>query len=324
MEKSARKTARKPLGVIESLSSGFELIWQNPWILLVPIALDLFLWLWPQISAKPLFQQTLALLALSVPPNTSADTMQNIEVFREMLQTSGDSMNIMGVLAAGMPTVIGLEPPAAATVRAVFVVGDSIGLLGLAVLLGLGGGLILSGYLEMTACSVRNETNGQPFLARWLRAFTHLILLAILVALGLFVLMIPVTLVAGALSMASQAIGSFLLLGGMMLIFWTLLYLVFAVPALFISRVNAPQALLNSISVFRFDFWSAIGLTFIVYLVRTGFTLVWQVFDNNVWGVVFNVIANAFVSSGLIAATMIFYNDRMNWITAAREKKEKR
>jgi len=217
-----------------------------------------------------------------------------------------------------------LEPPAAATVRAVFVVGDSIGLLGLAVLLGLGGGLILSGYLEMTACSVRNETNGQPFLARWLRAFTHLILLAILVALGLFVLMIPVTLVAGALSMASQAIGSFLLLGGMMLIFWTLLYLVFAVPALFISRVNAPQALLNSISVFRFDFWSAIGLTFIVYLVRTGFTLVWQVFDNNVWGVVFNVIANAFVSSGLIAATMIFYNDRMNWITAAREKKEKR
>jgi len=58
----------------------------------------------------------------------------------------------------------------------------------------------------------------------------------------------------------------------------------------------------------------------IVYLVRTGFTFIWQFFGDNPWGVVFDVIANAFLSSGLIAATMIFYNDRMYWLAVARER----
>ncbi|MEW5719214.1 MAG: hypothetical protein AB1817_11335, partial [Chloroflexota bacterium] len=69
-----------------------------------------------------------------------------------------------------------------------------------------------------------------------------------------------------------------------------------------------------------FDFWSAIGLVFIVYLVRSGFTFVWQFFDDNAWGVVFDVIANAFLSSGLLAAVMIFYNDRMYWLAVVREQ----
>ena len=323
MEKSVKKTDKKPLGVVESLSSGFELIWQNPWILLVPISLDLFLWLGPQINVKPLFQQALVLLDLSVPANTPADTMQNIEVLREILQTSGDSTNIFGVLAAGMPSVIGLQPPAAVTARAMFVVSNSVVLLGLIALFGLIGVLIMSGYLEMTARPVRNDTDARTFPARWLRSFVDLILLAILVAVGLFALMIPVTIVAGALSIASQGLGSFLLLGGTMLIFWAMLYLAFAVPAVFISRANAPQALFNSISVFRFDFWPAIGLVFIVYLVRSGFTFVWQFFEDNTWGVVFDVIANAFISSGLIAATMIFYNDRIHWLTVVREQRQR-
>ena len=323
MEKPVKKTDKKPLGVVESLTNGFELIWQNPWILLIPIALDVFLWLGPQINAKPLFQQALVLLDLSVPDNTPADTMQNIEMLRDILQTAGDSTNVLGVLAAGMPSVIGLQPPAAITARAMFVVRDSAALFGLVALFGLIGVLIMSGYLEMAARPVRNETDARTFLARWLRSFVNLILLAILVAVGLFALMIPVTIVAGVLSIASQGLGSFLLLGGTMLIFWAMLYLVFAVPAIFISRANAPRALFNSISIFRFDFWSAIGLVFIVYLVRSGFTFVWQFFDDNTWGVVFNVIANAFVSSGLIAAVMIFYNDRMYWLTAVREQKQR-
>ncbi len=323
MEKSAKKIDKKPLGVVDALTSGFELIWMNPWILLVPIALDLFLWLGPQINAKPLFQQVLVLLELAVPANAPVDTLQNIEMLENILKTTGDSANVLGVLAAGMPTVIGIAPPTATTPRAVFVVSDSIVLLGWLALLGLLGVLIMSGYLEMTARPVRNETDARTFLARWLRSFVDLILLALLVAVGLFALMLPVAIVAGALSVASQAIGSFLLLGGMMLIFWAMLYLVFAVPAIFVSRVNAAQALLNSISVFRFDFWSAIGLVFIVYLVRSGFTFVWQFFDDNAWGVVFDVIANAFLSSGLLAAIMIFYNDRMYWLTAVREQKER-
>jgi hypothetical protein len=319
MAKSAKKT-EKPLGVFESLSSGFELIWQNPWILLIPIALDLFLWLGPQINAQPLFQRTSALLTAAVPATAPDETMQTVQMLQDTLQTAGGSINLLGVLATGMPTVIGLQPPEANVARARWVVGDGGVLLGWVALLGLGGVLIMGGYLEMTARPVRNEVGARPFIPRWLRACADVIVLVILVMVGLMTLMIPVTVVAGVLNIASQGLGSFVALGGMMLIFWAMLYLVFAIPAIFVSRVNALQALLNSISVFRFDFWSAIGLVLIVYLVRTGFTFIWQFFGDNPWGVVFDVIANAFLSSGLIAATMIFYNDRMYWLAVARER----
>jgi hypothetical protein len=318
MEKAAKKTEKKPLGVVESLSNGFDLILQNPWILLVPIALDFFLWLGPQINVKPIFQQTLTLLLAAVPPDAPAETMQSIETLQGLLQTAGDSMNLFGVLATGMPTVIGVEPPTTNVPRTLFVVNDGILLLGLLALLGLGGVLLMSAYLELMAQPVRKQTGMSPLIARWFSSFLNLILLALLIGVALMTLMIPVSLVAGVFSLASQELGSFVLLGGLLLIFWALLYLAFAIPAIFVSRANAPQALLNSIRVFRFNFWSAIGLIFIVYLVRTGFAIVWQFFDNNTWGVVFSVIANAFLSSGLLAAEMLFYNDRMNWLAAVR------
>jgi hypothetical protein len=316
MDKPVNKPDRRPLGVVESLSSGFDLILQNPWILLIPIALDLFLWLGPQISIKPLLQSFMGVVSLAAPPNTPADQMQATQ---QVLRTLADSMNLFGILATGMPTVIGINPPVVGTPRPFIVVSDTITTVGLGLLFGLLGALILSGYLELAACSIRQELSLRTLLKRWLSSFLHLVSLMFLVMFGLFMLMIPVALVSVVLGKASQAVAGFLMLGGVMLAFWALLYLVFAVPAIFVSRANAAQALLDSVSVFRFDFWSAIGLIFVVYLVKTGFVFVWQFFDGNVAGVVFNVIANAFLSSGLIAGLMIFYHDRMYWLTVIRE-----
>lgn len=320
MENTANQTQRKPLGVFEIIGRGFELIWLNPWILLVPIALDLFLWLGPQISARPIFERLLAAIPLATPANAPAETLQNIEVLKTLLQTARDSMNIFGILATGMPTVIGAQPPTVPIARAQFVVGDLFALGGLALALLAGAVLLASSYLELVARPVRGETDARTFLPRWLRASVNLVVLAILVLIVMSVLTIPVAGVVAFGTLLNPMLGSFVMLLGMVLLFWVLLYLIFAVPAIFVSRVGAPRAILNSIAIFRFDFWSAIGLVFIVYLLRNGFTIVWQLFDTNIWGVVFIVIANAFLNSALIAAEMIFYNDRIYWLVLAREK----
>lgn len=321
MEKTAKKTEQKPLGVFQALSSGFELIGRNPWILLVPIALDTFLWLGPQVSARALLRQALAQLPQWMAADAPADARQNIAALQTVLQTLGDSMNVLGILATGMPTVIGLQPPAANLPRAQFFLDDVFALGGLMLALCGGAVLLASGYLELIARPVRREVSARAFLPSWLGASLNLFWLIVLVVGGVTVLLIPVTLLAVMFSLLSQALGSLLLVGGMMVVFWALLYLVFAVPAVFVSRVGAPQALLNSVSIFRFDFWSAIGLVFIVYLLHSGFAVIWQLFETNAWGVVFIVIANAFLSSALVAAQMIFYNDRMSWLVAARAHK---
>ena len=48
---------RKPLGIIDALSNGYALVVRRPWVLLFPIVFNLFLWLGPQINARPIFDQ---------------------------------------------------------------------------------------------------------------------------------------------------------------------------------------------------------------------------------------------------------------------------
>jgi hypothetical protein len=322
MDTRAQKIEKKPLGVTEALINGFELIWLNPWILLVPIALDVFLWLGPHLSARPVFQRIVTLVTLAAPANAPEETRQNIELLKSLLQTAGDTLNVFSLLATGMPSVIGWQAPTVTLPRPEFIIGESVTLLAVTIALLIGAVLIAAMYLEMTARPIRRDPVAVSFLARWLRACVDLVTLALLIIIGISMLIIPLSVVAGMLSVVNQVLGSLLLFAGMILMFWALVYLVFAVSAIFISGANAFRAIVNSIRVFRFDFLSAIGLVLVVYVLRSGFTIVWDFFDTNLWGVVFVVIANAFFNSALIAAEMIFYKDRIGQIEEGRRTKD--
>ncbi len=315
-------TNKKPLGVIDALSAGFELIVRRPWLLLIPIALDVFLWLGPQINVKPLLDQGIAALASTVPPDAPTDTVQNLQAMQDALRASGDSVNVLSVLALGIPSLTGIaSPTAGATPNVGLVVRDVGALLGLLVPLGLLAALIASVYLEAIARVIRPSTTLAPaFVIRSVQAFGTLMVLGIVVAVLVSLVLIPMTIAVTLLSLVSQGIASFVFLGGMLLIFWIALYLAFALPAIFVSRVNALQAILNSITVFRYNFWSAMGLLFLSYLIRVGFSFIWDVFASNPLGIGFDILANAFLGSGLVAATMLFYFDRMTWLLMVRER----
>src|SRR5512140_372285 len=70
---------RKPLNAIEALSSGFELVLRRPWLLLLPIALDLFLWLGPQVHAKPVFDEIIRVLSAVAAQGNTPDAQQALD-----------------------------------------------------------------------------------------------------------------------------------------------------------------------------------------------------------------------------------------------------
>src|SRR5581483_5841732 len=57
---------REGLGVIDTLSAGFGLINRRLWLILLPVALDLFLWYGPRLSIAPVAQETTRLLNQSM------------------------------------------------------------------------------------------------------------------------------------------------------------------------------------------------------------------------------------------------------------------
>ena len=320
------ESEKKPLGVIDALSNGFILVAQHPWVLLIPLLLDFFLWLQPPINAKPVFDQ---MLALSNDPAAQAqitpEMKETFDAMQNTIRTAGDQFDVMVVsawAAVGMPSLQGSDlMPTSETRVPWFVIDNSLALLAWSALLSFVGVLVSSVYLEILARGVRHDINNWiAFVPRVLRSYFNLLALALLLVAVFFVIMIPVAIGASLLSMLSAGLASFLIILMTLLMVWSGLYLAFALPAIFVSGSNPIQAILNSIMVFRFSAGSAGGLVVLTYVIQMGFSVIWQQLLSGPGGIVFNVIANAFIGSGLMAALMLFYQDRLMWLLQLRSR----
>jgi hypothetical protein len=318
---------QKPMGVIDALFGGFELVFNRPWIILIPVALDLFLWLGPQVTAEPIFQRFSATVSAAQPPNASPEMIQNFSEAQKAWLATGAKFNLFSVIALvalGMPSLMGIDIPPASLWRAPLAnatisnAGIFAGVIALMTLVGI---LIGSVYLEMIARAVRRDTGGAGvFAARAARSYLTVGVLALLAALVAFIAMLPFVFSAAVAGLFDQNVAAFLFLLGLMLLLWGALYLTFAVPAIFVSGATARQAVTRSVSVFRYNFWSAIGLIGLTYLITGGFQAIWQWITGTAGGVIAADIANAFLGSALLAALMLFYQDRITFLMRVREQ----
>ncbi|MBI3538564.1 MAG: hypothetical protein HY070_13535, partial [Chloroflexi bacterium] len=169
-------------------------------------------------------------------------------------------------------------------------------------------------YLESIARGVRVQTQ----FASVMKLFVHVTAFVLLLAMMGAFIAVPFLIGAALVAPFSAALGSFLVMLIFLVIVWALLYLSFAIPAIFVSGANALQAIANSIVIFRVNFRQAMGLVLLIYLIQTGFSVVWDQIGVSEWGIALDMIANAFLASGLVAAVMLFYHERALWLAQAR------
>lgn len=321
------KNIEKPLGIIDALYGGFELVFRHPWILLIPVALDLFLWMGPRITAAPVFQQFIAWIGTVQPPNSTPEMAQGLENAKSQWLALGDKFNVFSIaaiFALGMPTLMGLQAPSSSFLTAqprAYTIADAITLTELLALMAIVGILVGSIYMEIIARTVRREKSSPiTFVSQTFRSYVSVGALIVAEAMLLVIIFLPFLLSAIVVSLFSQEIGQFVLLLGMMLVMWAGLYLLFSLFAIFVSGANLWQAIVSSVTVFRYNYWSALGLICLVYLIGVGFQIIWQSLIGTAWGTLGADIANAFLISSLIAALMLFYQDRITLLNRIREQ----
>ncbi len=315
---------RKPLGVIDALSAGFDLVIHRPWLLILPVALDLFLWIGPQARAKPVFDQIIAVLSASAPQNNTPDAQASFEMMRTALQAAGEHFNLFSYVALfgiGMPTLAGVDMPAGFAPPMTFSIDDELSLLSWIVLSAIVGAFLGTIYLEGIARRVRQDIGGaRTFVPRVLKSYATVLWLGVLLVGGGLLLALPFVVGAVLVSYLSTGLALLVLMAVLLIYVWLLLYLAFAVPSVFVSGSGVAQAILNSIAVLRYNFWSAIGLIFLIALLETGFSVIWQGLVENTWGVVLVFVLSAFLGTGLVASGMMFYYDRFAWLTEVRRR----
>jgi hypothetical protein len=327
-----------PLGLIDTLSSGFKVVQRRPWLILLPVLLDLWLWLGPRWSIQPLAD---SLLRLLTPENLPPEMAQMVEPYSQLLTAAGANFNLWWLVDSNPtwlrtalpglvePARLGAAPGIIETpVLALVLWAPLVLLLGVAL-----GSMFLAAVASQLPAQQAGESSdtaepahGHPGAAFWLRRGLRtfflttlfgllIIALLLMTTLLLSVVLTPVFLLAPQAAAGAGSLAA-LLLGWFGVVAYIMLYFVLA--AVVSDGVGLWQAMWRSFNVVSRNFWSTLGLLLLVTLIMWGFGLIWQrlVFVSPV-GALAVIFGNAVLITGVTAARLIFYQQRRaGWLAS--------
>jgi hypothetical protein len=303
------------------------------WVVAIPVALDMYIWLGPRLSVKPL---TRFLLSLWLPLEQGSTELQSLlELNRQYLETMGREANLFSFLSSsllGMPSYFSDGLPESVSGSSV-IWGESWSALGILALIPMlvAVGLFLGClYLGVMAQVVKHgAVDLRRLLQRVWRYWGLIVLFGVLLAGIILVLGVPVSLVVGLLQLVSPTIASFAVLVAGGLFLWMLFHLFFVPHAIIVSETNLLRAVWSSLIIVGRNFLPALVLVILINLISAGFTVIWDRISVNALLTAVSIAGNAFIGTGLAAATLIFYRDRleqwnawMEQVRAASQEKE--
>ena len=296
------------LGIIDTLTAGFNAVGRRIWLTAIPIVLDLFLWLGPKLSMSPVIDRLLGVFE-SVLEAASPQTQSEVAL-AEMLRASMDMMqetlgrtNLFALLAwgrLGVPSIAGANLIDADARWVVQMSEYWQVLLVQSLVLGLGLLIACAFLVQLAQQSLEEKVDSRELPRRVLASWASM--LVIFVPLGLvFMFSLSISLLFGPFA---------IFIGVIML--WIVLYISFVPQAITLGEKNPLRALWSSFMVVRHNFWSALGMILLVNTINTGLGFIWiRLLMQSTVGTVIAILANAYVGTSLSLAMFVFYRDRV-------------
>jgi hypothetical protein len=315
------ETEEKPLGVIESLQQGFNFLNRHLWLLILPVLLDLFLWLGPRLSIASLVDAFVNMIP--VPPDLPAELAANYDLTLETIKHLGESYNLFSLLVGlltGLPSLfarLDFQSVGEARNRIIELGSWESAFLWIIILIPVGI-LIGSFWLTNIIFDLRRERIlTRSFLGRWGWVWlnTNLYLIILFLALLFFSLlfgMIGATLMA-AFGATGVAFFTVLWLLFITFILWLSVGLYFVVFAVAMDGVNLAQAAWRSLNVVGRNALSTLGLLFLIFLLTQGFGRIWMQLSGHTWGIILGILGNAYLGAAVVIAAILFYQSRYHF-----------
>jgi hypothetical protein len=307
----------RPPNPISALLAGFDAISSNINLILIPVALDLFLWLGPQISLKDLIMSALGQLTAS--PGMQAEEAATImRANQEIWQVAGERINLFTVLRTlpvGVPSLMGsvlpLDSPLQSTVWALTTWADVIILALALMLLGL---FIGSLYYALTArAALRLDRSFIELLQDWPYKFGRVLLLSLVWLLLLIALSIPGSLIFSTVLASGSVFGQILLLVAGGFVIWLFLPLIYSAHGIFAYDMKVSASVRKSIQITRITFPVTALFFLILVVIDQGLGIFWQMPQDDSWFLLVGIVGHAFIFTSLLAASFIYYRDADRW-----------
>jgi hypothetical protein len=316
------QTLPPPPGIIGSLRTGFDVIATHVSVILLPLGLDLLLWLGPHLSmerlAPPVLQETGSqAIRIGVKPE---DVQKILDAYKDFFH----DFNLLGILRTfpiGIPSLMSGGMPTQAPVSApmFWQINAPETLLGLIFLLTLVGWILGALYFRWVAALVTVKTAAEVLATPW-RVIVQTLLYSLIWWILGWIIGLPLAAVLIVLFVINSWIGegALLLLGFMSI--WLIVPIFFSPHGMFMKKQNALASILGSFHLTRFTLPSSSLFVLTVILLGLGLNILWSRPTSDSWLTLVGIFGHAFITTALLASSFVYYRDMTSWLQTALER----
>jgi len=316
MEASQENRLPPPPGLITSLQAGFDAIANHIYLILVPLALDIFLWLGPHLRIEELIRPALRglVVVLSQGGMSSAD----MDLLQRSLQDFSHGFNVFALLHTlpiGIPSLnygrTLLETPLRAPL--LFEVTSVAAFLLMCVTLILAGwmaGSLFYHWIAETTAPARRPGG----LRRAANSLVQGVLLCGLWVLVVILVSIPISVFVAVLAAINVVLAQLALLLGMFAFMWVLPLIFFSGHGIFAYQQNLFQSIGTALRMTRFTLPGSALFILSALLISQGLVFLWRVPPADSWLTMVGIAGHAFVTTALLAASFIYFRNVNSWL----------
>jgi hypothetical protein len=326
MDMQKLETLPPPPGVIAALQAGFNVVSNRVVLIILPVLLNVFLWLGPRVSVGQWYGSLLDNWINVL--KRGGFSSQELEIYTEnmpILMDFAQKLNWLGwvrTMPIGIPALM-LDLPEKFPVQNPLGMQSVVQLPSFAVVMGsilgltligwLGGGL----YFRIVAGASLGEAEAGIGLVR---AFAQTILLSILWGVGSVIIILPVLLVVSLLSAFNPLLAQAAVLVMLFFMFWLIVPLFFTPHGIFVRKQNAFASIMSSLRMSRFTLPTSSMFVLSVFLLSRGLSYLWLIPTGDSWMLLVGIFGHAFISTTLLAASFVYYRDMNDWLQNVYER----
>ena len=300
-----------PPGIIGSLRAGFDAIAGNIAVILIPLGLDVLLWLGPRLNidrlAQPFLQQwgTLAASSGVQPDSVQAQLATYQQFFSEfnllaVLRTF--PIGVFSLMSGRLPATTPLGTPAVLEVSSV------VNLLGLLLLLTIVGWMLGGFYFRWVAALVVSDAPGTG------QAVLQTLLYSTIWSVLTWTLGMPLFVVLYVLFTINSLVGEAAVLILAFLSLWLIVPVFFSPHGIFIRKQNALASFLGGFQLTRFTLPATSLFVLTVVLIGIGMNVLWSFPAVDSWLALVGFMGHAFITTALLASSFVYYHDMTAWL----------
>jgi len=318
MNKIESQVIPVPPNLIHSIRAGFDAVANKIQVILIPMAVDLLIWLGPHLKIKTLINNFVN-ASTSTSNIGSLQAGDIISTGTEMMRSLADKFNLLSLIRTipvGIPSLMagGLhnEIPSGAPIAIDIHNPLSAALVTFGLLLA---GLVAGSfyYILVVQVALQGRIELKQIFKEWSWASLQVGSLSLAFLLIFILISIPSMCVILAITFFGLPIAqfaSFLYLGFLL---WLAFPLLFSTHGIFVNRRNALDSVQRSMTMTKLTLPTTSVFILAILALSEGLDFLWRVPPETSWLTLIGIAGHAFITSALLAASFVYYRDADHW-----------